>query len=414
MPHTETKLRVPFHRADIGEEEIAAVAEVMRSGWLTMGAKTFQFEKEFASYVGASHAVAVSSCTAALHLALEAIGLKPGDEVLIPSTTFTATAEAVTCLQGRPVFVDVDPISMNIDPQDARRRVTSRTRAIIPVHLAGQPCDLAEIRRIADAHKLFVIEDAAHALPASYRGQAIGSISDLTAFSFYATKTLTTGEGGMVTTNNKSFADRIRMMRLHGISRDAWNRYSGEGDWYYEVHESGYKYNFTDLHAAIGLVQLAKCDAMRNARSEVAARYSAAFAANPALEVPIVPDDRSSSWHLYILRLRDDVLTIHRDEFIHQLNKQGIGASVHFIPLHLQPYYQRALGYRRGDFPQAEAQYERCLSLPIFPAMSMQEIDNVIEAIADICQQHQARPVGKFHQPHLANETPLVRVADAS
>ncbi len=414
MPQTKTKLRVPFHRANIGEEEIAAVAEVMRSGWLTMGAKTFQFEEKFASYIGASHAVAVSSCTAALHLALEAIGLKPGDEVLIPSTTFTATAEAVTYLQARPVFVDVDPVSMNIDPQDARRRITSRTRAIIPVHLAGLPCDLAEIRCLADAHKLFVIEDAAHALPASYRGQTIGSISDLTAFSFYATKTLTTGEGGMVTTNNKSFADRIRMMRLHGISRDAWNRYSGEGDWYYEVHESGYKYNFTDLQAAIGLVQLTKCDAMRDGRSKIAARYSTAFATNPALEIPEVPDDRSSSWHLYILRLRAGALTINRDEFIRQLNQRGIGASVHFIPLHLQPYYQRALGYRGGDLPQAEAQYERCLSLPIYPTMNVQEIDKVIAEVVDICQQHRVRPVGQFHQPQIVNEIPLVRVADAS
>jgi dTDP-4-amino-4,6-dideoxygalactose transaminase len=414
MPHTNSELLVPFHRAAIGEEEITAVAEVMRSGWLTMGAKTFQFEKEFAKYVGASHAIAVSSCTAALHLALEAIGLKPGDEVLIPSTTFTATAEAVTYLQARPVFVDIDPVSMNIDPRDAARRITSRTRAIIPVHLAGQPCDLLEIRRLADAHNLFVVEDAAHALPASYQGQAIGSIGDLTAFSFYATKTITTGEGGMVTTNNESFANRIRMMRLHGISHDAWNRYSGEGTWYYEVHEAGYKYNFTDLQAAMGLVQLAKCDAMHRTRREIAARYSAAFAAIPALEVPTVPGDRSSSWHLYILRLRAGALTIGRDEFIRQLTIHGIGASVHFIPLHLQPYYQRAFGYRCGDLRQAEAQYERCFSLPIYPSMTTHDIDRVIAAVSDICRQYQFHSVDHVHQSQPDLQVPLARAADAS
>lgn len=413
MPQTISELLIPFHRADIGEEEIAAVAEVMRSGWLTMGAKTFQFEKEFAGYVGASHAVAVSSCTAALHLALEAIGIKPGDEVLIPSTTFTATAEAVTYLQGRPVFVDIDPVSMNIDPQDALRRITPRTRAMIPVHLAGQPCDMAELRRIADDHNFSVIEDAAHALPASYRGQMIGSIGHLTAFSFYATKTLTTGEGGMVTTNNASLADRIRMMRLHGISRDAWNRYSHEGNWYYEVHEAGFKYNFTDLQAAIGLVQLSKCDAMREARGKIAARYSKVFAQNSALEIPSVPDDRTSAWHLYILRLRDGGLTIGRDEFIRQLSARGIAASVHFIPLHLQPYYQREFGYSRGDFSQAEAQYHRCFSLPIYPSMNSPEIDRVISAVSDICREYQNYPVDRSKYAQRENKNRLARAADA-
>jgi len=376
---------VPFALPSIGQEEIDAVTEVMRSGWLTMGAKTFEFERAFAQYVGARFAVAVSSCTAALHLAFEAIGLVSGDEVLVPTTTFTATAETLTYLGARPVLVDVDPITMNLDPQDARRRVTPRTRAIVPVHLAGQPCDMTEIHRLASEHNLRVVEDAAHALPATYHGRRIGSISELTAFSFYATKTLTTGEGGMVTTDREALANRIRMMRLHGISRDAWNRYSSEGDWYYEVQEAGYKYNFTDLLAAIGMVQLAKCDAMREARRRTATRYSAAFADNPALEVPAQRNDCANAWHLYILRLCQDALALGRDDFIRELKARGVGASVHFIPLHLHPYYQRQFGYRPGDFPQAEAQYRRCLSLPIYPSMREEEVERVIAAVNEVC-----------------------------
>jgi len=379
-------LKVPFHRACIGDEEIQAVAEVLRGGWMTMGPKTVQFENEFARYTGARHAIAVSSCTAALHLAYECIGLKPGDEVLIPATTFTATAETVTYFGARPVLVDIDPLTMNLDVADARRRVTSRTRAIVPVHLAGQPCDMQQIHELADACNLRVIEDAAHALPARYGDKAIGSISDLTAFSFYATKTLTTGEGGMVTTDNDQYAERIRMMRLHGISRDAWKRYSSEGNWYYQVHEAGYKYNLTDLQAAIGLVQLAKCDAMRARRESVADRYNRAFRDDPGLQIPTVLLDRTSAWHLYILRVNEERLGFGRNEFMKELQARGVNASVHFIPLHLHPYYQRVFGYRRGDFPVAEAQYERCLSLPLYATMGEDEMDCVIRAVQEICQ----------------------------
>lgn len=387
-------LQVPFHRAAVGEEEISAVAEVIRSGWLTMGARTFQFEQEFARYVGAPCALAVSSCTAALHLALEAIGLQPGDEVLLPTTTFTATAEVVTYFGARPVLVDVDPATMNIDPADARRRVTPRTKVIIPVHLAGQPCDMEEVIALSESHGLRVIEDAAHALPASYRNRSIGSICEFTAFSFYATKTLSTGEGGMVTTTNERHAERMKMMRLHGISRDAWNRYSSEGSWRYDVQEAGYKYNLTDLQAAIGLVQLTKCDAMCAARRRIAERYNAAFSSNPALQTPTVRNDRQSSWHLYILRLRPQILGFGRDEFMAALKARGIGTSVHFIPLHLHTYYQRRFGYRRGDFPNAEAQYDHCLSLPIFPSMREEDVARVIDTVEEVCQIGQGRPVG--------------------
>lgn len=377
-------IRVPFHAAAMGEEEVRAVSEVIRSGWLTMGARTFEFERQFASYVGARYAIAVSSCTAGLHLCLEAVGIKPGDEVLVPTTTFTATAEVVTYLGARPVLVDIDAQTLNLDVVDAARKITARTRAIIPVHFGGQPCDLAEIQDLAQTHKLHVIEDAAHALPASYRGKPIGSISELTAFSFYATKTLSTGEGGMVTTSNEDYARRLQVMRLHGISRDAWKRYSAEGSWHYEVIEAGYKYNLTDMQSALGIVQLSKCDAMNQSRSHIAKRYTQAFRLIDALEVPEVLPDRTTSWHLYVLRLRLDALRIDRGRFIQELGERGVSASVHFIPLHLQPFYQREFDYKEGDFPVAEQEYRRCLSLPLYPTMSEEEVEQVIWAVRDV------------------------------
>lgn len=375
---------IPFHRAAVGEEEAMAVSEVVRSGWLTMGSKTLEFERAFAQYVGARHAIAVSSCTAALHLALEAIGLESGDEVVLPTNTFTATAEVVTYFGATPVLVDIVPSTMNIDPEDAARRITSRTRAIIPVHLAGQPCDMQKITSLAREFRLRIVEDAAHALPASYRGQRIGTLSELTAFSFYVTKTLATGEGGMVTTENEELANRMRLMRLHGISRDAWKRYTAKGSWRYEVLEAGFKYNMTDLQAAIGLVQLSKCDALRNARCQIAQRYTDAFRSVGGLEVPTVSGDRESAWHLYVLRLQLERFRISRDAFIEQLKERGVGSSVHFIPLHLQPYYQRVFGYKQGDFPRAEGEFQRCLSLPIFPTMTDKEVGGVIGAVIEI------------------------------
>jgi perosamine synthetase len=378
------ELQVPFHRAPVGEEEVQAVSEVIRSGWLTMGPKTFKFEKEFAKYVGAQHAIAVSTGTAALHLALEAAGVRAGDEVLLPTTTFTATAEAVSYLGARPVLVDIDPVTMNLDPEDAARRITPATKAIIPVHLGGQPCDMDELHALARAHHLRVIEDAAHALPSEYRGKRIGQISEFTCFSFYATKTLTTGEGGMVTTGNATAAERVRLMRLHGIERDAWKRYRGDGSWRYEVLEAGFKYNLTDFQSAIGLVQLKKCDAMRQARQTIAQRYTEGFSRLDELVHPEIRSDRSTSWHLYVLRLRPGRLRVDRDAFIRALNGRGVSCSVHFIPLHLQPYYQRVYGYKAGDFLNAEQQYGSCLSLPIFPGMTDPEIEYVIRAVQEI------------------------------
>jgi len=290
----------------------------------------------------------------------------------------------VVYFKAKPVLVDVDAASLCIDPADAERRITPRTRAILPVHLGGHPCDMDAIQDLANRHGLRVIEDAAHSLPASYRGVRVGAISELTAFSFYATKPITTGEGGMVTTDNDGLATRMRMMRLHGISQDAWKRYSAEGSWYYEVVDTGYKYNLTDIQSAIGIVQLGKCDAMNAAREKIASRYTKEFARERALEVPKVSANRESAWHLYILRLNLELLTITRSELIEKLKVRGIGTSVHFIPLHMHPYYKKTYGYSADEFPVASREYERYLSLPIYPGMTGAQIDYVIENVLEI------------------------------
>ena len=373
---------VPFHRPSVGPEELEAVRQVLESRWLTTGPVAQQFECEFAAYVGAKHALAVNSCTAALHLALDAAGIGKDDEVLVPTYTFTATAEVVTYLGGRPVLCDSLPGEFNIDPADAERRITDKTKAIIAVHIAGQPCELQALRSLADRHHLCLIEDAAHALPATYAGRRIGSISDFTAFSFYATKTITTGEGGMLTTDNDDWARRIKTMRLHGISGDAWKRYSAEGSWFYEVIDAGYKDNMPDLLAAVGLAQLKKAEGFHRRRCEIAERYMGAFAGIPELELPPVTENLADhSWHLFILRLAPDALAIGRNEFIAELKRSGIGTSVHFIPLHLHPFYVRQYGYGNGDMPHAEDAYSRCLSLPIFPDMTETEVERVITAV---------------------------------
>jgi perosamine synthetase len=383
---------IPFHRPSIGPEEMEAVCKVLESRWLTTGPVTQQFEREFAAFVGAKYALAVNSCTAALHLALDAAGVTEGDEVLVPSYTFTATAEVVTYLGARPVLCDSIPRGFNIEPADAERRITDKTKAIIPVHIAGEPCELTALSKLAQRHGLRLIEDAAHALPASYKGRRIGSISEFTAFSFYATKTITTGEGGMLTTDNEEFARRAAVMRLHGISGDAWKRYSAEGSWYYEVIDAGYKDNMPDLLAALGLAQLKKAEAFHQRRCEIADRYLRAFADMDELELPPQTSDPAShSWHLFILRLRPELLKTSRSEFIAQLKASGIGTSVHFIPLNLHPFYQQRYGYSVGDMPNAEDAYSRCLSLPIYPDMSDAEVARVISAVQATVVNNRAR-----------------------
>lgn len=379
---------IPFHRPSIGAEEIEAVTRVLQSKWLTTGPVTHNFERTFADYIGTKYALAVNSCTAALQLALDAIGLQPGDEVLLPSYTFTATAEVVTYFGARPVLCDSVKGGFNIDPVDAARRITAKTRAIIPVHIAGDPCDMTALQSLADAHGLHVIEDAAHALPAAIQGRRIGTISELTAFSFYATKTITTGEGGMLVTDNEEYAHRAMKMRLHGISGDAWKRYSREGSWYYEVLHAGYKLNLTDMQSALGLTQLRRADDFAEARREIAEFYMNQLSPIDELQLPPQTEmGNQHSWHLFILRLRPEVTEMSRNEFIEGLKARGIGTSVHFIPLHLHPYYQQTYGYRPGDLPNAEDAYSRCFSLPIYPDLSTEERNRVVEAVEEVVSQ---------------------------
>ena len=378
---------VPFAMPDIGEAEVESVVDTLRSGWLTTGPKVRQFEEDFARYVGCQHGVAVNSATAALHLALSAVGVKEGDEVIVPTMTFAATAEVVLYFRAKPVLVDCRRDTLNLDPKQIEKAITAKTKAIMPVHIAGQACDMDRIMEIARVHDLRVIEDAAHALPARFQGEMIGTIGDITCFSFYATKTITTGEGGMATTENPEWADRMRIMGLHGISKDAWKRYTAEGSWYYEILYPGYKYNLTDIAAAIGIEQLRKCDRFWESRQRYAMLYNEGLQNVPGLITPYVAPDVQHAWHLYILQLDLEQLRIGRNEFITLLKQANIGTSVHFIPLHLHPYYRDTFNYRPEDFPNASAIFERIISLPIYPKMAKADVQRVIDVVHKIATQ---------------------------
>jgi dTDP-4-amino-4,6-dideoxygalactose transaminase len=381
---TDEKKFLPFALPDIDGRELAEMKQSLESGWVTTGPKTKQFEADFAAAVGASHAIAVNSCTAALHLALEAVGVTAGDEVITSPYTFAATAEVIRYFNARPVFVDVDPVALNMNPDLLEDAITPRTRAIVPVHIGGLSADMDRIMSIAKRHGLAVVEDAAHAFPSSYNGRLIGSIGDLTCFSFYATKTMTTGEGGMICTNNDKFADRCRIMSLHGISRDAWKRYTAEGSWYYEILSPGFKYNMTDLAASMGLAQLHKADEMWKRRKLIAERYNEAFSAFPELQIPHDDPRHRHAYHLYMLRLNLDRMSMDRGEFIDALKKRNVGTSVHFILLHIHPYYRDMYGYRPEDFPVAYGEYQREVSIPIYSKMTDRDVGNVIEAVTDV------------------------------
>ncbi|RJO60413.1 DegT/DnrJ/EryC1/StrS family aminotransferase [candidate division WS5 bacterium] len=385
---------IPFHKPYIAEDDVSEVVESLKSGWLTTGLKCVEFEKSFAEYIGCKHVVAVNSCTAALHLALEAVGLKEGDVVITTPMTFAATAEVVRYFQAKPVFVDIEHDTMNIDVTqlqhviDELKANNEIVKAIIPVHFAGQPCEMDSIMEIARRNDIKVVEDAAHILPGKYKDRSIGTIGDITCFSFYATKNITTGEGGMAVTNDDQWAERMRVMSLHGISKDAWKRYTAEGNWYYEIIAPGYKYNLTDIAAALGIAQLRKADFFQLRRSQIADRYSEALKALPQISIPTVLNDVQHSWHLYVIKLNLEHLDIDRNRFIEELKNMGIGVSVHFIPLHIHPYYRELYSYEPTDFPVAFETYQRIISLPIYPKMTDADVERVVKAVTDVAMKY--------------------------
>jgi dTDP-4-amino-4,6-dideoxygalactose transaminase len=372
-----------FSPPSVGQEEIDEVVDTLRSGWITTGPKTQQFEASFRARVQAPSALALNSCTAGLHLGLKLLGVGRGDEVITTPMTFCACANVIEHLGAIPRFVDVEPDTLNLDPRQLESAVTSRTRAILPVHYAGHPADLDPIYDIACHRGLGVVEDAAHALPARYKGRLIGSTEHPVAFSFYATKNLTTGEGGMLTGGPELLA-RARTLGLHGMSRDAWKRYGPGGSWFYSVEEPGFKYNMTDVQAALGLAQLRKLDRFQQRRRQVAEMYTRAFQDVDALQVPVEREEVEHAWHLYVLRLRPEALRIRRDRFVQELTARNIGSSVHFIPIHLHPYYQRKYQHAPEAFPVALSNYQRMLSLPLHPMLTDEDIDDVIQAVLDI------------------------------
>ena len=377
---------LPFALPSIGEEEINEVVDTLRSGWLTSGPKTKRFEEDFAHFIGVPYALAVNSCTAGLHLALEAIGIQPGDKVITTPYTFTATAEVIRYLGAEPLFVDIEPHTFNIDTQKLAATIDTvdGVKAILPVHFGGQSCDMDSILALASRASMKVIEDAAHALPASYKGRNIGNLGDITVYSFYVTKTVATGEGGMIVTANPEYAERMRTLRLHGISRDVFARSaSQQPTWYYEVVAPGYKYNMTDITAALGIHQLQKANTFRQRRAEIAAQYTQELADLP-LRTPYQHPHNTHAWHLYVIQLQLEELSKDRNTFIERMNAAGIGTSVHFIPLHLQRYWRDRYGFKPADFPVALDVYQRAVSLPIYPSMNDGDVARVIATIRQI------------------------------
>jgi dTDP-4-amino-4,6-dideoxygalactose transaminase len=406
-------LQVPFFRPSITDTEIDEVVACLRSGWLTTGPRTAQFEAALAAQVGARHAVAVNSCTAALHLAVEALGVGPGQAVLVPTMTFAATAEVVRYQGAIPLLVDCDPVTLNMDLADARRKIeqlragqtpldpTLRVVGIIPVHVGGLMLDMDAVHALAAEHGLWVIEDAAHSLPAAYRAAETGTRSAwrrcgentaaVTCFSFYANKTITTGEGGMAVTDDPQLADRMRQMSLHGLSHHAWKRHYGGDAWDYRIVAPGYKYNMTDIAAALGIQQLARVDELRRERAEIARLFREQMADVEAIELPPDPPDRIHAWHLFPLRLRLERLSIDRNAFLERMHERGVACSVHWRPLHLHSYYQETFTWQPSHLPIASAQWPRLISLPMFPGMRADERDHVVTVVRDLCLAHARR-----------------------
>jgi dTDP-4-amino-4,6-dideoxygalactose transaminase len=394
-----TRPFIPFHRPSIGDSEIAAVASTLRSGWLTTGPRTLQFETEFKEYVQAPHALAVNSCSAGLHLALAALRIGPGDEVITTPLTFCATINAILHLGATPVLADIGPDG-NIDPKSVQEKINERTRALLPVHYAGLACDMDAIWSIARRHRLYVVEDAAHAVGTQHHGRPVGSgdpvsgaHSDAVCFSFYATKNLTTGEGGMITCHDEELYHRMRMLCLHGISKDAWNRYTERGRWFYEVVDCGFKYNLSDIQSAIGIEQLRQQEAFRSKREEYARFYQNQLEDLVELETPESRPEGRHAWHLYVLRLNLNMLKITRDEFIEDLREMGVGTSVHFIPIPQHSYYSQKLGLTPDQCPKVIALYPRILSLPLYPDLAPNEIEHIVASVKSIVRRTKKRKI---------------------
>lgn len=393
----QSMVQVPYHRPSIGEEEINEVVRTLKSGWLTTGPRTAQFEQEFSAYADVPHALAVNSCTSGLHLALAALKIGPGMEVITTPLTFCATVNTIIHTGATPVLADVGPDG-NIDPAAIASRITDRTRAIVPVHFAGLPCDMDAIWSLARRHRLDVVEDCAHAAGARYKGRHAGAANPLTGersaasvFSFYAVKNLTTGEGGMVLTHDEELASNMKILSLHGISKNAWNRYADRGHWGYEVLTSGYKYNMSDIQASIGIHQLRKLEGFIETRTRFAALYNRLLANVEEVEVPPGKPDCRHAWHLYTLRLNLESLAIGRDEFIEELKDRGVGTSVHFIPIPLHPFFAPLANLRQNRCPRALELYPRLISLPLYPAMTEAQVRYVVKTIKEIARKSRKR-----------------------
>ncbi|MBM3306978.1 MAG: DegT/DnrJ/EryC1/StrS aminotransferase family protein [Candidatus Eisenbacteria bacterium] len=375
---------LPFARPSIGQDEIDRVTEVLRSGWLTVGPKTRELERAVAEYVGVKHAAALSSCTAGLHLSMAALGVGPGDEVVLPALNFAAGANVTLHLGARPVLVDVDPVTLNVTAEILDAAATPRTKVFMPVHFGGRPCPMDAIMEAARGRGVRVVADAAHAIGSEYRGRRVGAMADATAFSFYVTKGITTGEGGMVTSHDEALVAKVACLSLHGMSSDAWKRYSDRGPWYYEILEAGYKCNMNDVQAAIGLCQMERIGELGAARGRIASAYAAGFADLDGLTVPPPCDDGVHAWHLYTIQIDPRSVRVDRDRFIRCILDEGIGVSVHFIPIHYHPYFRDHLGYGAGAFPATEAYFERAVSLPIYPTMTESDVADAIDAVRKV------------------------------
>jgi dTDP-4-amino-4,6-dideoxygalactose transaminase len=376
----------------IENEDVEAVSAVLKSGWLSTGPKVNEFEEMFKKYVGSDYAIATNSCTSALHLSLLSAGIGSGDEVITTPMTFAATANVILHTGAVPVFVDVEKDTFNIDPNRIEKKITPRTKAILPVHFAGRPCKMNKILEIADEHDLFIIEDAAHAIESRYHDQKIGNIGDSTCFSFYATKNLTTGEGGMITTNRKDWADKMRILELHGMSRNAWKRYSAEGFTPYDIVYPGYKYNMMDIQAAMGIHQLSRIDANLKIREKIFRKYNDAFSEIPELITPPEENDITHGRHLYTILIRPELLACDRNKLVASLQAENIGCGIHFISLHLTRYYNEAFSLKRGDFPNAEFISDRTLSIPLSAKLTEKDVDDVIAATKKVVNAYRKSP----------------------